>query len=44
MLLYMKKMKMLDKNSVCHWGRQEVGFWLTHGLCVCPTIFLYFWL
>jgi hypothetical protein len=26
MLLYMKKMKMLDKNSVCHWGRQEVGF------------------
>ena len=26
--------------SVWHWVRQEVGFCLTHGLCVCPTIFL----
>ena len=25
--------------SVWHWVRQEVGFCLTHGLCVCPTIF-----
>ena len=24
--------------SVWHWVRQEVGFCLTHGLCVCPTI------
>ena len=26
--------------SVWHWVRQELGFWLTRGLCVCPTIFL----
>jgi hypothetical protein len=26
--------------SVWHWVRQEVGFCLTHGLCVCPTTFL----
>ena len=26
--------------SVWHWVRQEVWFSLTHGLCVCPTIFL----
>jgi hypothetical protein len=26
--------------SVWHWVRKEVGFCLTHGLCVCPTIFL----
>jgi hypothetical protein len=26
--------------SVWHWGRQEVGFSLTHVLCVCLTIFL----
>ena len=25
--------------SVWHWVRQELGFCLTHGLCVCPTIF-----
>ena len=25
--------------SVWHWVRQEVGFCLTHGLCVYPTIF-----
>ena len=25
--------------SVWHWVRQEVGFCLTHGLCVFPTIF-----
>ena len=24
---------------VWHWVRQELGFCLTHGLCVCPTIF-----
>ena len=25
--------------SVWHYVRQEVGFCLIHGLCVCPTIF-----
>jgi len=27
--------------SVWHWVRQELGFYLTHGICVCPTIFLF---
>ena len=43
--IYTKTFKLLSelakkKNSVWYWVRQELGFCLTHGLCVCPTIFL----